>query len=331
MNYRAIFENLGAASIVIGQDDLILLANEKFEEFSGFGREEIEGKKKWTEFVVEEDRPKVKGCLWKGKKAADHREDTCEFRFVGPSENIKHYFAAITEIPSTRTAVMSLLDITERKLAEEALKRRDLEIEMKSRSLEEANVALKVLLNRKQEDRASLEEQMLTNFKKLILPTIENLKRLALNHEQMMQVQVLERQLQEITSPLFRNRSIAERDLTPRQAQIALLIKEGMTSKEIAKMLRISRASVDFHRTNLRSKLGLSKNTKMSLRSFIISSGPVDRFPIPQKEDRWIKVTPAEGKGPSLAFCLRWPYGEDRTKNALADGALLTFFRHLTF
>jgi PAS domain S-box-containing protein len=272
MNYRAVFENLGAASVVIGRDDLILLANRKFELFCGCTHEEIEGKKKWTEFVAEEDRPRVRGCMWRREAAPDKMRDTCEFRFAGPEENVRYYFAAITEIPSTHTAVMSLLDITDRKLAEEALSQRDLELQMKSRSLEEANVTLKVLLNHKQEERASLEEQMLTNFKKRIVPSIENLKRLGLNEEQMMQVKVIEKQLHEITSPFFRNRPIAMRDLTPRQTQIASLIKEGVTSKEIAKMLRISQASVDFHRTNLRSKLGISKNSKMSLRSFIISS-----------------------------------------------------------
>lgn len=274
MNYRAIFENLGAASAVIGQDDVILLANRQFEKFSGSTRDEIEGKRKWTEFVAEEDRPKVQGCMWRRETAPDMMMDTCEFRFVDPSENLRYYFAAITQIPSTRTAVMSLLDITERKSAEEALRQRDLELEKKTHSLEEANVTLKVLLNHKQEDKASLEEQLLTNFKKLILPSINNLKRLSLNHEQMMQVRVIEKQLQEITSPFLRNQSIAMRDLTPRQIQIASLIKEGMSSKEIAKMLLISQAAVDFHRTNLRSKLGIFKNTKMSLRSFIISSIP---------------------------------------------------------
>jgi DNA-binding CsgD family transcriptional regulator len=129
-------------------------------------------------------------------------------------------------------------------------------------------------MNHQQKEKVSLERQMLTNFKKLIVPSIGNLKRLSLNNDQMMQVQVIEKQLQEITSPFFRNQSIGMRDLTPRQTQIASLIKEGMTSKEIARMLRISQASVDFHRTNLRSKLGISKNSKMGLRSFIISSCP---------------------------------------------------------
>lgn len=274
MNYRKIFEHLGAASVVIGQDDLILLANRKFEKFSGCSRDEIEGKKRWTEFVAEEDRRKVKGCLWKREPEHGPMTDTCEFRFVDSADKTSHYFAAITEIPSTNTAVMSLLDITERKLAEEALRQRELELGMKSRSLEEANVTLKVLLKHKQEDRASLEKEVLTNFKKLIVPSVENLKRMTLNDEQVMQVQVIEKQLQEITSPLFRNHPVAMRDLTPRQTQIASLIKEGMTSKEIGRMLGISQASVDFHRANLRSKLGIFKNTKMSLRSFLVASRP---------------------------------------------------------
>jgi PAS domain S-box-containing protein len=270
VDYKAIFENTGIASIVIGQDDVILLANQKFVKFSGCPRDEIEGKKKWTEFVIEEDCPKVKECIWQ-KEPADEINDTCEFRLIDHSGNIKYFFAAITEIPSTNTAVMSLLDITDRKLAGKALRQRDLEIEMKSRNLEEANVAMKVLLNHQQEEKALLEEQVLTNFKKLIVPSIENLKRLALNDEQMMQVQVIEKQLHEITSPFFRNQPIAMRDLTPRQTQVASLIKEGMTSKEIAKMLRISLASVDFHRQNLRFKLGLLKNGK-GLRSHLMSS-----------------------------------------------------------
>ncbi|MCE5262546.1 MAG: PAS domain S-box protein [Deltaproteobacteria bacterium] len=274
MNYRAIFENLGAATAVIGRDDVILLANRKFEKISGWGREEIEGKKKWTEFVVEEDRPRVRGCLWTREAAPGPPKDHCEFRFTDPSQNIRHYFAAITEIPFTDTAVMTLLDVTERKLAEEALRQRDRDLEMKSRSLEEANVAWKVLLDHQRENRASLEEQVLTNLKKLVIPSIENLKRLSLNDEQRMQLRVLERQLQEIAAPLFRNLSIAARDLTPRQMQVALLVKDGMTSKEIAKMLGISRASVDFHRTNLRAKLGIFKDAKKGLRSFIISSHP---------------------------------------------------------
>jgi PAS domain S-box-containing protein len=271
-DYKAIFENTGAASIVIRKDHLILLANKKFEKISGYGRNKIEGEKKWTEFVIEDDCPKVQKCIWQKEPTADEVSDTCEFRLIDQSGNIKYFLAVITEIPSTNTAVMSLINITDLKLAEEALKQKELELEKKSYSLEEANITLKVLLNHNHEGKAVLEEQMLANYNKLIVPAIENLKRLRLSNKQIVAVQVLEKQLQDIISPFVRNMSIASLDLTPRQIQIAKLIQEGMTSREIAESLCITPVAVGFHRRNLRSKLGILKNGKISLRSYLISS-----------------------------------------------------------
>lgn len=270
LDYKAIFENNGAPSLVIRKDDLILSANQKFAKISGYRRNDIEGKMKWTEFVIKDDCPKVENCIWQ-KEPPDEITDTCEFRLIDHSGEIKYFFAAITEIPSTNTAVMSLVDISDRKLAEPKLIQKDLEIEMKSRRLEEANVTLKVLLNHQQEEKVLLEEQILANFKKLIMPSIEYLQQLSLNSEQLTQVLVIKKQLQEIISPFLMNQSITLRDLTLRQAEIASLIKEGMTSRDIAKRLHITQAAVGFHRQNLRSKLGLLKNGK-SLRSHLMSS-----------------------------------------------------------
>jgi PAS domain S-box-containing protein len=273
VNYRAIFENTGAASIVIRQDSLILLANKKFEKLSSYRREEIEGIKKWTEFVIEDDLAKVMECTWQKVSAANEIKDTCEFRFLHRLGSIKHILAEITEIPFTNMAVMSLLDITERKLAEEALRQRDLELSLKSHSLEEANTTLKVLLNHKEQEKALLEEQVLTNLKKLIMPSIENLKRLKLNNEQIFQVKLIETQLQDIISPFLHNLSMASRGLSPREAQVASLIKAGLNSKEIAKILNIEVGSVDFHRKRLRSKLGIAHG-KVTLNAYLMAFSP---------------------------------------------------------
>jgi PAS domain S-box-containing protein len=270
VDYRAIFENTGVASIVIGQDSLILLTNKKFEKLSGCRRDEIEGKKKWTEFVIEDDLSKVKECLWQQEPAADEIRGICEFKFIDPLGNIKYIFAANREIPSTNTAVLSLLDITDRKLAEEALKQRDLDLEMKSRSLEEANVALRVLMKHAQEAKALLEEQVLANFGNIIGPSIEDLKRLRLNDEQISQVELIEKQLQDIASPFIVNLSRAFRNLTPRETQVALLIKQGMSTKEIGTALRIAEPGVNYHRTNLRRKLGIGK-TAINMTSYLQS------------------------------------------------------------
>ena len=53
--YRAIFENTGGATAIIEQDTTISKVNRKFEELSGYPKEEIEGKKSALEFVMEKD------------------------------------------------------------------------------------------------------------------------------------------------------------------------------------------------------------------------------------------------------------------------------------
>ncbi|MBI4632582.1 MAG: PAS domain S-box protein [Deltaproteobacteria bacterium] len=270
IRYRTIFENTGTATVIIDEDAAIVLANRQFELLSGYSRAEIEGKKCWTTFVWADDLAHVKDrALQRGgrfKKASAG----CEFRFTDRRGTIRHVLAIITAIPSTGNAVMSLLDITERTLAEEALKKRELELLMKSQSLEEANTALKVLLKHREEDKAVLEEQVLANVKRLVLPHLEDLKRLKLDKKQSARVEIIERHLQDVISPFLRNLSSSYLDLTPREIQIANLVKEGKTTKEITELLNISATAVDFHRKNLRAKFGI-KNKKTNLRAYLSS------------------------------------------------------------
>ena len=92
--------------------------------------------------------------------------------------------------PAVTRALQEVEERRERKAAEEALKKREQALELKTRSLEEANTALKVLLQRREEDKADLEEQVLANVRKLILPYLENLKHLKLNENQLAQVEI---------------------------------------------------------------------------------------------------------------------------------------------
>src|SRR4030042_1854201 len=58
--YQTIFKNNGKPMVIIEADATISLANAEFERLSGYTKKEIEGKKNWTEFVVREDRRRVK-------------------------------------------------------------------------------------------------------------------------------------------------------------------------------------------------------------------------------------------------------------------------------
>ena len=154
-------------------------------------------------------------------------------------------------------------DITERKLAEETLK-------MERQNLAEANAALKVLLRQREEDRRELEEALLTNVKNLVLPFVEKLKNTRLTPDQVLFLEIVESHLKEITSPFLRTLSRQLAGLTPMEIQVANLIKDGRTSKEIAAILVAAEKTVLFHRHNLRRKLGLTQQ-KINLRSYLSS------------------------------------------------------------
>jgi len=131
--YRTVFENTGTATVIIEEDTIISLANAKFESLSGYSREEIEGKKSWTEFVVPEDLERMKEQHKLRRKDKDTALRTYEFRFIDRNNNVKNILLSIDMIPETKKSLASLLDITERKKAEEAL----LENEEKYRTLTE--------------------------------------------------------------------------------------------------------------------------------------------------------------------------------------------------
>jgi PAS domain S-box-containing protein len=161
-------------------------------------------------------------------------------------------------------------DITQRKRTEEVLKAREKELQAKTINLEEANTALKVLLDKRDEDRKELEEKVKSNMKWMVVPYLEKMKKSRLNETQEAYVDILESLLSDVVSPFTHKLSIQHLNLTPTEMQVAHLIKEGKTTKEVAELLNSSIRAIEFHRENLRKKLGL-KNKKINLRSHLLS------------------------------------------------------------
>lgn len=166
--------------------------------------------------------------------------------------------------------IISHEDVTQLKLAEEALKENQKLLEDKNQSLNESNIALKVLIRQREDDKAEMEKRFLSNVKTLILPYIDKLRQGRLNEKDRTLVNILDEHLHEIISPLMQNLNNAGIMLTPQEIQVASLVKDGKTTSEIADILFISEATISFHRKNLRNKLGL-KNRPANLRSFLLS------------------------------------------------------------
>jgi PAS domain S-box-containing protein len=120
--YRTIFEHSGTPLMFIEEDDYISMINKEFESISGYSKTEIEGKMKWTEFI--EDN----GQLYRMEEYHRLRlinpqtvPHTYETKITDRHGHIKNIIATVVVLPGTKQSLAALLDITERKQAEEEL------------------------------------------------------------------------------------------------------------------------------------------------------------------------------------------------------------------
>ena len=117
--YRTVFESTGTATITGDENTTILMVNSEFEKLSGYLKEEIERKKSWSEFVIEEDLEKIKNFHRLRRIDPSAAPRNHEFRFINKEGEIRHIFATVAMIPGTKIGVSSFSDITDRKLIEE--------------------------------------------------------------------------------------------------------------------------------------------------------------------------------------------------------------------
>lgn len=124
--YRTIFETTGAGTFIVEEDTTISLVNREFERLSGYSKEELEGKKSWTEFAASEDLEMMKDYHCRRRIDPYSVPRNYGFRFVDRHGAVKDVFLSISMIPGTKMSVASLVDISERKLALQALHEKSL-------------------------------------------------------------------------------------------------------------------------------------------------------------------------------------------------------------
>ena len=163
-----------------------------------------------------------------------------------------------------------LTDISPIKAVAWKLRKREQELEIKTVNLEEANTALKVLLKKREEDKAELEKKVLFNIKELVEPYLEKLKQSGLNETQKALVGILGEHLKDISSAFSHHLSSSYLGLTPMEIQVANLVRQGWRTKDMAGLLHLSKRTVEVHRRNIRKKLDL-RNKKINLRSYLMS------------------------------------------------------------
>jgi len=266
--YRTIFENTGAATLIIEEDMTISLVNNEFVKLTGYSKAEIEGKETWKKMIVTEDHERLTD-YHKMRRQGMNVPLNYETRMLDKQGRMKDLLVKVDVIPGTKRSIASALDITLMKKAEKDLKKRERDLRHRTKKIEEVNSALRTILRARDEEKKEIEAAIYNNLKELVFPYLEKLRRNKVDNRDEI-FDVLTNNLNEICSPLVRNLRTIYTELTPKEILVVNLIREGRSSKEISEILNVSTKAVEFHRENIRRKLGM-KNKKLNLLSFLLT------------------------------------------------------------
>ena len=192
------------------------------------------------------------------EKALQEAHDKLELRVAERTANLKTANRKLTA------------EIEKRKKVAVALRKKTEELKMQSETLAEANTALKVMLKQRDEDRQELEERVLVNINELVRPHLSRLGYKNLDRRAKGLLRVIESNIEDIVSPMAHRLSLQMARLSPSESQVANLIRQGKTTKEIAQLMGLATSTIDFHRHNIRRKLGL-KHKNVNLRTYLTS------------------------------------------------------------
>lgn len=121
LQQNAILSSVGVAIIVIEDDMTIEFANREFEELTGYTKQEIEGKLKWTEFFAEEMLERMMEYHRLRRVNPDLAPRQYETKLKDKKGNIKDVLLNVGMIPYTNKSIASIMDISERKKIAEQL------------------------------------------------------------------------------------------------------------------------------------------------------------------------------------------------------------------
>lgn len=272
----------------ISQDNKFIFVNDRLAEMHGYSKKEIIGQ---PDHILIHPKERTTFRSKMNKRLTTGETFKQRFQILRIRKNGEPFWAAsivtAEQYNGKPVIIASVVDISETKRAEEELSdaRDELELRVQERTeelrkandalhektthLEDVNTALRVLLDKREKDKYNLEEKVLLNVKEYLIPYINRLKNGPLTKNQRHCIEFLESGLQDIISPFAQKLTSWYMHITPGELQVANLVKEGRTSKEIAEILNSTERAVVAHRTNLRKKFGLKKKT--NLRTYLLS------------------------------------------------------------
>ena len=153
---------------------------------------------------------------------------------------------------------------------EHEVRLRTIKIEEKANHLYEVNQALKALIDNREVEKRTIEQNLLVKLKRLVSPCLESLGKCNIDEEAKALLNVVNTHLKNIIDNQSETLFSKYLDLTPMEIRVADFVQNGKRTKEIAQLLNLSPTSIEWHRKNIREKFGIT-NKKINLQTYLKS------------------------------------------------------------
>lgn len=278
---------------VVDLDGRVVFLNKAFAEMHGYSQAQVVGKH-LSVFHSPEQMEQVKeanrhltaqdmftGEIWHARADGDvfpglmhnsvlRDHDGTPIGLIGTLRDISDIKKTEEELRRSHEALEAYSSSLEAKVAERTrdLEESRLELKRYSESLEKANEALKLVVEGIEEQKRGLEKKIAQNLDLTVKPIVDQLKTQDLSETESFLLQSLEFNLNNILSSFGFSTIKQGHQLTPKEMRICEMIRSGLSSKQIAKIMGISSQTVLVHRKNIRKKLNIDKSRK-NLASFL--------------------------------------------------------------
>ncbi len=143
--------------------------------------------------------------------------------------------------------------------AEQELQETNKQLIVERKALQEANVALRGVLARIEDEKQEIYKDLQANVDKILMPILHELT-MQLPSNQRQYAELLRTYLGDIVSPFVSHLSQTHLSLTATEVAVCNMIRSGLQTKEIAQVRRVSVGTINRHREHIRRKLKITNN-----------------------------------------------------------------------
>jgi PAS domain S-box-containing protein len=264
-NFRAIFEAANDGIVCLDEKTKnITLANPEFCRLTGYAIKELL-KLNITDIIPKESVPATMSEIKKVISNGNHFPHEVPILGKGGKIISCEMRGAVFTLEGRRLILGFFRDVSRRKEIEEELKGCIVTLENQRKMLEQKNSALAELVETNERNKNKIKEDIAKNIETFVMPMIRKIK---MKGGTKKYVDLLKNYLNELSGSLGAKVTQMESGLSPKEIEIAGMIRTGLSSKEISSLLNISYKTVNRHRRNIRSKFGIS-HKKVNLTTFL--------------------------------------------------------------